>query len=100
MTAEFFLSRFTPSMMSADVLEKVFVQRGDMADRIVDVLRESILTPSKHHTLVIGSRGIGKTHLLSLIQNRIAQQDDLTAKVRIAWLREEEWGVASFLDFL
>jgi tetratricopeptide (TPR) repeat protein len=100
MTAELFLSRFTPSMMSADVLEKIFVQRGDMADRIVEVLRESILTPSKHHTLVIGSRGIGKTHLLSLIQNRIARQDDLEEKVRIAWLREEEWGVASFLDFL
>jgi tetratricopeptide (TPR) repeat protein len=100
MTAEFFLSRFTPSMMSADVLEKVFVQRGDMANRIVEVLRESILTPSKHHTLVIGSRGIGKTHLLSLIQNRIASQEDLETQVRIAWLREEEWGVASFLDFL
>jgi tetratricopeptide (TPR) repeat protein len=100
MTAELFLSRFTPSMMSADVLEKVFVQRGDMADRIVEVLRESVLTPSKHHTLVIGSRGIGKTHLLSLIQNRIASQDDLADRVRIAWLREEEWGVASFLDFL
>jgi len=100
MTAEFFLSRFTPSMMSADVLEKVFVQRGDTADRIVDVVRESVLTLSKHHTLVVGSRGIGKTHLLSLIQNRIASQDDLADKVRIAWLREEEWGVASFLDFL
>lgn len=100
MTAEFFLSRFTPSMMSADVLEKVFVQRGDMADRLVDVVQESILTPSKHHTLVIGSRGIGKTHLLSLIQNRIARRDDLANEVRIAWLREEEWGVASFLDFL
>lgn len=100
MTAELFLSRFTPSMMSADVLEKVFVQRGDMADRIVEVVRESILTPSKHHTLVIGSRGIGKTHLLSLIQNRVAPQNDLADRVRIAWLREEEWGVASFLDFL
>jgi tetratricopeptide (TPR) repeat protein/DNA-binding CsgD family transcriptional regulator len=100
MTAELFLSRFTPSMMSADVLEKVFVQRGDMADRVVDVLQQSILSPSKHHTLVIGSRGIGKTHLLSLIHNRIAQQDGLAEQVRIAWLREEEWGVASFLDFL
>jgi tetratricopeptide (TPR) repeat protein len=99
-TGELFLSRFTPSMMSADVLEKVFVQRGDLADRLVNIVRESVLTPSKHHTLVIGSRGIGKTHLLSLVQNRVAGQEDLTERVRIAWLREEEWGVASFLDFL
>jgi tetratricopeptide (TPR) repeat protein/DNA-binding CsgD family transcriptional regulator len=100
MTGELFLSRFTPSMMGADVLEKVFVQRGDIADRITEVVREGILTPSKHHTLVIGSRGIGKTHLLSLVHNRISRQEDLGDRVRIAWLREEEWGVASFLDFL
>jgi tetratricopeptide (TPR) repeat protein len=100
MTGELFLSRFTPSMMSADLLEKVFVQRGDIADRITEVVRESILTPSKHHILVVGSRGIGKTHLLSLVHNRISGQEDLNDQVRIAWLREEEWGVASFLDFL
>jgi tetratricopeptide (TPR) repeat protein len=100
MSTELFLSRFTPSMMSADVLEKVLVQRGDLASRLVEVIRESVLTPSKHHTLVIGSRGIGKTHLLSLVQNRIAGQQNLAERVRIAWLREEEWGVASFLDFL
>jgi tetratricopeptide (TPR) repeat protein len=100
MSTELFLSRFTPSMMSADVLEKVLVQRGDLANRLVEVIRESVLTPAKHHTLVIGSRGIGKTHLLSLVQNRLAGQEDLADRVRIAWLREEEWGVASFLDFL
>jgi tetratricopeptide (TPR) repeat protein len=87
-------------MMTADVLEKVLVQRGDLANRLVEVIRESVLTPAKHHTLVIGSRGIGKTHLLSLVQNRIASQEDITERVRVAWLREEEWGVASFLDFL
>jgi tetratricopeptide (TPR) repeat protein len=100
MSTELFLSRFTPSMMSADVLEKVLVQRGDLANRLVEVIRESVVTPAKHHTLVIGSRGIGKTHLLSLVQNRIAGQEDLADRVRIAWLREEEWGIASFLDFL
>jgi tetratricopeptide (TPR) repeat protein len=100
MSAELFLSRFTPSIMSADVLEKVLVQRGHLANRLVEVIRESVLTRAKHHTLVIGSRGIGKTHLLSLVQNRIAGQEDITERVRIAWLREEEWGVASFLDFL
>ena len=100
MSADLFLSRFTPSMMSPEVLEKVFVQRGDLANRMVEVARESILTPAKHHTLVVGPRGTGKTHLLSLVHNRIAAMDDLADRVRIAWLREEEWGVASFLDFL
>lgn len=100
MSADVFISRFTPSMMSADVLEKVFVQRGQVADRITEVVRESILTPAKHHTLVIGARGIGKTHLLALVHNRISRQEEVAERARIAWLREEEWGVASFLDFL
>lgn len=100
MNSQVFLSRFTPSLMTPDVLERIFVQRGDLAEHLVEIVRESVLTPSKHHTLVLGPRGIGKTHLLSLVQHRVAKQEDLQDRMRIAWLREEEWGVSSFLDLL
>jgi tetratricopeptide (TPR) repeat protein len=86
--------------MTPDVLERIFVQRGDMAEHLVGIVRESVRTPAKHHTLVLGPRGIGKTHLLSLVHHRIAKQEDLQDRMRIAWLREEEWGVSSFLDLL
>jgi tetratricopeptide (TPR) repeat protein len=94
------LSRFTPSLMSAQVLEDIFVQRQEEARRIVDLICESILTPSKHYTLLIGPRGIGKTHFVSLVYHRLCKMDDLRSGLLIAWLREEEWGVASFLDLL
>lgn len=100
MNSQIFLSRFTPSLMTPDVLERIFVQRGDMAEHLVGIVRESVRTPAKHHTLVLGPRGIGKTHLLSLVHHRIAKQEDLEDRMRIAWLREEEWGVSSFLDLL
>lgn len=95
-----FLSHFTPSMMPEDVIERIFVQRKRLASRLVTLVRESVLGTAKHHTLIVGPRGIGKTHLASLVYHRVRGMPDLADKMRIAWLREEEWGIASFLDFV
>ncbi len=95
-----FLSRFTPSLMSPQALEDIFVQRQVLAQHIVELIHESVLTQSKHYTLLIGSRGIGKTHLVSLVYHRVCKINELHSGLLIAWLREEEWGVASFLDLL
>jgi tetratricopeptide (TPR) repeat protein len=95
-----FLSRYTPSLMNPDDLEALFVQREELASRIIDLIRESALTESKHHTLLIGPRGIGKTHLVALTYYRVRKLDDLRGRLLIAWLREEEWGVTSFRDLL
>ena len=95
-----FLSRFTPSLMTPEALEALFVQRETLAQRLIELIRDSTLTPSKHHALLIGPRGIGKTHLLALIYHRLQAMDDLQSRLLIAWLREEEWGVTSFLDLL
>jgi DNA-binding transcriptional ArsR family regulator len=96
-----FLSRFTPSMMAPEVLEAIFVQREQLAERLVDLIRDSALTRSKHHTLLVGPRGIGKTHLVSLVYHRVRQSEVVReGRLLIAWLREEEWGVMSFLDLL
>ena len=86
--------------MSPEVLENIFVQRQELAQELVDRIRESVLTSAKHHTLLTGSRGIGKTHLVSLVYHRICKIDDLRDRILIAWLSEEEWSVTSFLDLL
>ena len=94
------LSRFTPSLMKHEDLEAMLVQRHDLASQLVESIRQSILKHSDRHHLLIGMRGIGKTHLVSLMYHRVSKMDDLREKVLIAWLREEEWGVTSFLDLL
>ncbi|MEG3861705.1 tetratricopeptide repeat protein [Microcoleus sp. herbarium12] len=94
------ISRFTPSLMAPETLEAILVQRHALANYLVDNIRESALTDNKHYQLLIGPRGIGKTHLVSLIYHRIAKMEDLQEKLLIAWLREEEYGIASFLDLL
>lgn len=95
-----YVSRFTPSLMKPEDLEAIFVQREDLARRILELIRESVLTRSKHYTLLIAPRGIGKTHLAAIVYHRVRAMEDLRDKLLIAWLREEEWGVMSFLDFL
>lgn len=94
------LSRFTPSVLDQVTLEAVFVQRHRLAEKIVDLIRASALGVSKHYILVVGPRGIGKTHLVSLVYHRIKGSSAVRDRLAIAWLREEEWGIASFLDFL
>jgi DNA-binding transcriptional ArsR family regulator len=94
------LYSFTPSLMDGEALEAIFVQREALAADLVERVCESALTSSKLHTLIIGARGIGKTHLVSLVYHRVQAIADLKDHLLIAWLREEEWGVTSFLDLL
>jgi tetratricopeptide (TPR) repeat protein len=94
------LFSFTPSLMDRETLEAIFVQREALAADLVARVRESALTSTKLHTLLIGARGMGKTHLVSLVHHRILAMPDLKERLLIAWLREEEWGVTSFLDLL
>lgn len=94
------LFHFTPSLMTPETLEAMFVQREPLAQRLVELIRESACTENKHHTLLIGPRGMGKTHLIALIYHRVRAIEDLRNRLRIAWMQEEEWGVESFLDLL
>jgi tetratricopeptide (TPR) repeat protein len=94
------LSRFTPSLLSGQALERMFVQREPQAAAIVAGIRDSVLTKNKHYCLVTGPRGMGKTHLVSLIYHRVVKDPELAGRVVIAWLREDAWGIASYLDLL
>ncbi|AFZ19226.1 TPR repeat-containing protein [Allocoleopsis franciscana PCC 7113] len=86
--------------MSAEVLEAIFVQRQELAHNLIECIRDRILASARHHTLLTGARGIGKTHLVSLVYHRIRDMKDLQEHILIAWLSEEEWSVTSFLDLL
>jgi tetratricopeptide (TPR) repeat protein len=100
MKSEQLLAAFTPSIMSHETLEAIFVRRESLATRLMDNLRTSATTPSKRHSVLVGPRGIGKTYLVSLLYHRVKEDEELRSRFRIAWLREENWEVASFLDLM
>jgi tetratricopeptide (TPR) repeat protein len=94
-----FLSHFTPSLMSPEALESIFVQREGLAQLVIQRIRDGTSGKPAEHTLLVGPRGIGKTHLVSLVYYRLLHQADADKRA-VAWLREEEWGVTSVLDVL
>jgi tetratricopeptide (TPR) repeat protein len=98
------ISAFTPSLMSPQELETILVQRQDLAQELLEKILLSATTPAKHYALLIGMRGMGKTHLVALIYYRLLAEftktPTLKDKLAIAWLREEEWGVDSWLDLV
>jgi Flp pilus assembly protein TadD/DNA-binding MarR family transcriptional regulator len=95
-----FHSIFSPSSMSLATLQRTLVQRESLVERLVSVFQSTAANTSTHNVLLIGPRGTGKTHLVSLVYKRLKDISDFNLNTRIAYLREDEWGVHSFLDLL
>ena len=95
-----FLSHYTPSLMNPEDLDAIFVQRDRLLTDLLENIENSILTEAKHHALLIGSWGIGKTYLISMIYHRILAHETFNDKLKIAWLGEDEGEIATFLDLL
>src|SRR6185437_12007051 len=96
-------SRFSPGNLDDDSLEALFVGRDKDLQFVHDRLKASALGRQKHYILLVGPRGSGKTHFLALVNSRITRSPDWSDArdhLRVAYLNEEEWGVASYLDLL
>ncbi|MCJ8274970.1 MAG: MarR family transcriptional regulator [Psychrosphaera sp.] len=94
------LPLYTPSLLDSATLEAIFVKREPLLQSLLEAHQLSVTTANKHFSLFIGPRGIGKTHLLSLFFHRLEADPLLADNTLIAWLREEEWGIAGYLDLL
>ena len=92
-------SRFSPGNLTPIALESLFVAREDLLTDLFSRVRQSVLSTSKSFMLIVGPRGSGKTHLVSLLNKRLSDITDkrISDRMLIAYLNEEEWGVASYL---
>ena len=92
------ISRFTPSTMPAKLLERLFVVRQPVLEALMKRIKTLGHTPSPHHTLLVGPRGAGKTHLISLVYHRSKNLADTSKdkQLRIAWLPEDPWTLVSY----
>ena len=93
-------SRYSPGNMDGESLHQLFVGRRSILVDVVNKIRLSATTEQKHYILLVGPRGCGKTHFVALAYHQITSERDKTPNLQIAFLNEEEWGVASYLDFL
>ncbi len=90
---------FTPSRTPVADLLAIFVQRHALLQDTVNRVRDSALTANKHHLLFVGPRGCGKTHLVTLLVDKVGNMPELQAVLRIAWLNEDET-CTTLLDLL
>ena len=67
---------FTPSLMPENLLERTFVAREPILKTIMKRVEKLGKTPSPNHTLLVGSYGVGKTHLISLAYHRSVKLAD------------------------
>ncbi len=77
---------------------KTTVARQDLVDEIIQKLKNS--KNSTQHFVFIGPRGIGKTHLLSLIEFEVNSTPELSNKYVPIRFPEENNRILSFADFL
>jgi tetratricopeptide (TPR) repeat protein len=91
------LLKFTPSAQDPDVLETITVQRESLIAKLVEVALDR--SGGSRNQLLIGPRGMGKTHILSLVASRIRAEAG-TEPVTLAWLEEDPWAIGSYEKFL
>jgi len=84
------ISAYTPSNTDPKLLRRIFVQREKLLEKLIARLTRSVTSGDKHHILLIGPRGSGKTHLVSLINWELQQREELQENMRIAWLGEDD----------
>ena len=91
---------YRSGVTSAERLRHTSVARRHLLDNAIESLRGSAGRKSKSHLLFIGPRGIGKTHLLSCIEDAVQSDETLGASVVVVRFPEESNRTLSFADFL
>ena len=91
---------YRSGVTSPERLRRTSVGRERILDNAIVSLRGSVGRKPKHHMLFIGPRGIGKTHLLSCIEDTVQSDEALSDSVVVVRFPEESNQTRSFADFL
>src|ERR1700744_4100849 len=81
------------------ILEQLLVGREKNAEFLFNALEGIVKHGNNHQVLIIGQRGMGKTHLLRLLYHR-CQRYMSEKKLVVAYFSEEQYGVSDYFDFL
>lgn len=91
---------FTPSALAPERLDDVTVGRVELLARLVQRLRDVAATGARPHTLVVGPRGSGKTHLLGVVLHRARLDPAVDHRLAVAWIPEDALSIGSYDDLL
>jgi len=99
------LYKWTPALQKPEDLQKLLVGRDSFVKRLLQAIAEAREGKSVQHFLLIGPRGIGKTHLLLLLYHTVKgaiRWDGAFQNLSQSWepilLSEDQYGVGSLTD--
>jgi len=92
--------KYNPSEMPPENVEKTFVGREHLLERLLAAIKEQRGRETIQHYLLLGPRGIGKTTMLLMIQKRLAEDPELSGSWLCVRYREEEFYVHTLRDLL
>lgn len=90
---------FGAKSVNPEILEKLLIGREKTADYLFNAVKSIAEDGNNNQQLIIGQRGMGKTHLFRILFHRI-QKYIIDKKLVVAYFSEEEYGVANYFDFL
>jgi hypothetical protein len=91
---------FTPSQESAADLSDRTVGRDETLEILVDRLVSAATSGNRAHSLLVGPRGSGKTHLLNVALHRALQRPEVRKRLRFVRFDEDAVGITRYFDIL
>ena len=88
--------KFSPNLASPEERQQTFVAREAVLEDLLDRVRK--IESGARHCVLIGPRGIGKTHLLLLLKDTIAGDESLASQWEVIRFSEEEYSVTSLAE--
>lgn len=90
---------FGAKSVEPQLLEQLLVGRDKNAEYLFKSVEGIVNNGNNQQILVVGQRGMGKTHLIRVLYHR-CQPFINKKQLIVAYFSEEEYGVASYFDFL
>ncbi len=91
---------FTPSQESAAELSDRTVGRDEVLTILIDRLASAANSRNRPHTLLVGPRGAGKTHLINVAIHRALQRPEVRQRLKFVRFDEDAVGITRYVDVL
>lgn len=91
---------FTPSRESGAVLDARTVGRDRLLEVMAARFASAARTQNRIHTLLVGPRGSGKSHLVEVALHRLAQDVTLRERLAVVTVPEDVFGLTRFSDIV
>ena len=88
--------KFSPNLASPEERRETFVAHEAILEDLLDRARK--IESGARHCILIGPRGIGKTHLLLLLADSIEADETLASRWVVVRFAEEEYSITSLAE--